>query len=136
MIKTNNPGNIDYVRGVTSKYAGCTGSDGRRCIFDTPEHGIEAIGTLLLAYQHYHKIESIREAISRWAPPKGQDNNNTDAYIAAVCKSTGFMADQVLNFGDLYTLTALAVAIIKQENGSQPYSQNQIQSGIHEALKG
>ena len=90
-IRNNNPGNIRYVLGITSTYARCTGQDEAGfCVFDTPEHGLEALARLLVRYQDKHGLKTIRGIINRWAPPV---ENETTAYVAAVAHSTGFAAD-------------------------------------------
>ncbi len=48
----------------------------------------------LLSYQR-QSIDTVSDIINRWAPPS--DNNNTDAYIKAVCAQLGVTANQQLD---------------------------------------
>ena len=109
---------------------GQTGSDGRFCNTETPEHGIRALGRNLISYQR--GIDTVSEIINRWAPPS--DNNDTAAYIKSVCAQLGVKADQPLDASNPDTLQALCAAIIKHENGSQPYSNEQLSTGVSAAL--
>lgn len=128
-IRNNNPGNLEYSK--TNPWMGQTGDDGRFAKFETPEHGIRALGRNLLSYQR-QGIDTVSDIINRWAPP--QDNNNTDAYIKAVCEQLGVTPDQQLDASNPDTLKALCAAIIHHENGSQPYSDQQLSTGVSAAI--
>lgn len=125
-IRNHNPGNIE----AGDPWVGAVGSDGRFAIFDRPEHSIRALAKILLGYRSRHGLRTIREYINRWAPPV---ENDTAAYIAAVCAWCAAGPD------DDYPLTAeslapLVTAIIRHENGQQPYSPETIAAGIALAL--
>ncbi|HAP2672854.1 TPA: hypothetical protein P7S55_001492 [Escherichia coli] len=128
-IRNNNPGNLEYSK--TNPWVGQTGDDGRFAKFETPEHGIRALGRNLLSYQR-QGIDTVSDIINRWAPPA--DNNNTDAYIQAVCAQLGVSPDQQLDASNPDTLKALCAAIIHHENGNQPYSDQQLSSGVSAAI--
>lgn len=128
-IRNNNPGNLEFSK--TNPWSGQTGDDGRFAKFETPEHGIRALGRNLLSYQR-QGIDTVSDIINRWAPPS--DNNNTDAYIKAVCAQLGVTADQQLDASNPDTLKALCAAIIHHENGSQPYSDQQLSTGVSAAI--
>lgn len=128
-IRNNNPGNLEYSK--TNPWMGQTGYDGRFAKFETPEHGIRALGRNLLSYQR-QGIDTVTDIINRWAPPS--DNNNTDAYIKAVCAKLGVTEDQQLDASNPDTLKALCAAIIQHENGSQPYSDQQLSTGVSAAI--
>ncbi len=128
-IRNNNPGNLEYSK--TNPWIGQTGDDGRFAKFETPEHGIRALGRNLLSYQR-QGIDTVSDIINRWAPPS--DNKNTDAYIQAVCAQLGVTADQQLDASNPDTLKALCAAIIQHENGSQPYSDQQLATGVSAAI--
>lgn len=87
--------------------------------FDTIEHGIRAGLKNIYNYQHIHKLDTIREIITRYAPPS---ENDTAAYIAAVSAHMQCDADAVINLNDPQTLFSLGVAVIIQEQGQNPYS--------------
>lgn len=134
-IRNNNPGNIDYNK--NNNWRGQIGIEEgvakpRFARFDTPENGIRALAKLLLNYQRLHKLNTVREIINRWAPPV---ENITSAYVAACARALGVTADEVINLSDRRLLKLLTVAIIKHENGSQPYSDFVIDTGVNEALK-
>ncbi|MCS1340536.1 hypothetical protein NX036_25235, partial [Escherichia coli] len=78
-IRNNNPGNLEYSK--TNPWVGQTGDDGRFAKFETPEHGIRALGRNLMSYQR-QGIDTVSEIINRWAPPT--DKNDTMSYIKAV----------------------------------------------------
>ena len=128
-IRNNNPGNIragDPWRGLTGE------DDAGFCIFDTPEHGIRALAKILIAYQVRWGLRTISEMICRWAPPV---ENDTPSYIQSVCKAVG--ANPIAP----YTLTPgrlrdLVTAIIRHENGEQPYKPEVIQAGVDMAFVG
>ncbi|HBW4022524.1 TPA: hypothetical protein ME525_000119 [Klebsiella pneumoniae] len=128
-VRNNNPGNLEA--SSSNPWIGQTGSDGRFAKFETPEHGIRALGRNLISYQR-QGIDTVGEIINRWAPPS--DNNDTAAYIKAVCAQLGVTANQPLDASNPDTLQALCAAIIKHENGSQPYSQDQLSTGVSAAL--
>lgn len=128
-IRNNNPGNLEYSK--TNPWVGQNGDDGRFAKFETPEHGIRALGRNLLSYQR-QGIDTVSDIINRWAPP--DDNNGTSAYIKAVCAQLGVTADQPLDASNPDTLKALCAAIIHHENGSQPYSDQQLSTGVSAAI--
>lgn len=131
-IRNNNPGNIEF--NESNSWQGQAGSDGRFAKFETPEHGIRALGRNLLSYgkQGYDTPATI---IGRWAPPgKDGKENDTQAYINSVCAQLGVKADQQLDLTNADTLSSLCNAIMKQENGKVPYSTDQVNKGVQAAL--
>ncbi|MBH3289205.1 hypothetical protein I5N29_02020 [Serratia marcescens] len=126
-LRNNNPGNLVK---TANTWDGEVKGDGRFASFATPEHGLRALCKNLLAYNKrgYTTVEQI---IGRWAPP---NENDTAAYTAAVSKALGVPADKRLDLTDINTLTALCASITKHENGSNPYSQEQITTGAMAAL--
>lgn len=95
--RNNNPLNIRKVPGV--RWRGSLASDpspqgeGSFVRFESLEWGIRAAMKILRTYRDKHAATSIREIVSRWAPPA---ENNTDAYIATVCRLTGFGGNERL----------------------------------------
>jgi len=134
-IRNNNPGNIR----PGSRWVGIVGDDGGYLIFDTPENGIRALGKNLLTYYNRYGLNTVRSIISRWAPPVGKDpvtgkayTQATESYIAAVARALSVAPDTVIHVPNF--LQPLATAIIKHENGMQPYPQSVIAEGIRRAL--
>jgi len=122
-IRNNNPGNI---RVSSSPWQGKTdGPDTAFETFETPEDGIRAAGKILVNYQKIYGINTLAGLISRYAP---SSENNTAAYVAAVSRATGIGANTPFNVGA--ALPKLLPAIIKHENGVQPYTAAQIAAAI------
>jgi len=124
-IANNNPGNIDRVPGVTWHGESADQSkDPRFIVFDAPEYGIRAIARVIHSYfQQGH--DTVEKIISTWAP---SNENATGAYISAVAQWMKVEPEDVLTFPDC--LTTMIPAIIHQENGEQPYSDETIAEGI------
>jgi hypothetical protein len=72
----------------------------------------------LVSYQDKHGCDTIREIISRWAPPF---ENNTTAYINAVAKWVGVGPDDQIDLHTFPIMLPLVTAIITHENGGNPY---------------
>lgn len=130
-IRNNNPGNI---RISDTPWHGklIASKDPEFETFDAPVDGIRAMARILETYFDEYGLSTVTSIITRWAPP---NENNTHAYIRAVCESTGFEPDAVLT-PDADTLGKLVPAIIRQENGEQPYSEPIIAAGVALALHG
>ncbi|AOM39803.1 structural protein [Xenorhabdus hominickii] len=116
-IRNHNPGNIRH----GDKWQGLcdTQTDKSFCQFVSPEYGIRAIIKIIRNYERKYGLNSIRQIISRWAPP---NENNTESYIAYVCKIVGVSSSTVINVDNIATVSRLVKAIIQMENGQQPYS--------------
>ncbi|MCQ0732800.1 hypothetical protein L1C79_14370 [Klebsiella pneumoniae] len=127
-LRNNNPGNIEA---GSNSWDGQAGSDGRFAKFVTPEHGIRALGKNLLSYQR-QGYDTVSEIVNRWAP--ASDGNNTEAYIAALCKKLNITPNDQLNMSDINTLRQLCAGIIQHESGKQPYSEDQLNTGVSAAL--
>ena len=76
------------------------------------------ICVLLLSYQRSHGLHTVRTMIDRWAPPS---ENDTGAYVDVVAKAVGVSADAPINVSAPDTMEAMVAAIVRQENGQQPY---------------
>lgn len=123
-LRNNNPGNIDRKSGVTWRgMSPDQSADSRFVVFTAPEWGIRAMARVLKTYAG-RGIDTIEEVIRTWAPPI---ENDTGAYVAAVSRSVGLPPNA--RIGPEH-MPALLAAIIKHENGSQPYSMDMIRRGI------
>ena len=128
-IRNNNAGNI---RHSSDKWLGeVQGSDKAFKTFSTPVYGIRALAKLLLNYERKYSLNTISGIISRWAPT---NENDTTAYVKAVAAACGVDPYQPIDVPAY--LACLVPAIIKHENGSQPYSMETIEQGIDLALGG
>ena len=117
-IRNNNPGNIrwgDEWQGLVPK---AQRTDKSFCQFVKPEYGIRAMIIILRNYQRKHGLNTVTGIIKRWAPP---NENNTQAYINSVVQATGVTPDPRIDTSDSRFMMKLLQAIIKHENGSQPY---------------
>ncbi|MFA5040730.1 MAG: structural protein P5 [Bdellovibrionales bacterium] len=125
-IRNNNPGNLrrskDPWQGLSEQQI-----DPDYFVFASPIYGIRALARTLISYQDEHDLRTVGQIINRWAPA---NENDTAAYIANVAKDTGFGADQPLNMHDYGSLKPLVSAIIKHENGQQPYTAAQIDKAL------
>lgn len=134
-IRLNNPGNMEITK---DKWQGkvTPSKDPRFETFISPEMGIRAMAKDLLTGAKRGE-DTVREIISAWAPPK---ENNTAAYISAICKSTGFSPDTLLDIDNFDVMWQLVQAIIRHENGKPQdygrtkwYSDEVVRAGIFAA---
>jgi hypothetical protein len=117
-IRNNNPGNIrwgDEWKGLVPE---AQRTDKSFCQFKAPEFGIRAMIIILRNYQSKYGLKTITGIIKRWAPP---NENDTQAYIRSLAQATGNDADKPIDLTDSRKLFPLLQAIIKHENGTQPY---------------
>lgn len=124
--RNNNPGNI---RLSSDKWQGLAleQTDKEFFQFKDVTYGIRALARVLIRYQDSYKLTTAKDFITRYAPPS---ENNTDAYVAAILKWTGFQADQRINVHTYCDLEALVKAIINFELSVQPYTDAQIAKGL------
>lgn len=114
-IRNNNPGNIRFT-GID--WTGMIGKQGGFCVFDKMVNGTRAIAVIWRVYLTVDRVKTIREGIARWAPPT---ENDTSAYVAAVCRETGLNADDPIS-PTLETVRNIIAAIIQHENGQTMWS--------------
>jgi hypothetical protein len=120
-IRNNNPGNIrlgDNWQGMKENQ-----SDGSFVQFKEAKYGIRAMTRILDNYAK-RGVVYLADIILTWAPPS---ENDTRAYIAHVEQLTGLYGNQRVT-REHYP--KLIDAIIKHENGIQPYSVATIEEGI------
>lgn len=136
-IRNNNPGNIRWGDPWQGLVPATERTDSEFCQFATPAHGIRAMARVLINYQDKYKIRSIKTVIGRWAPAS---ENNTQAYIEAVSRATGFEDDLILDLHQYRDLRPLVEAIIRHECGRGPlktantwYSAETIDEGLRMA---
>lgn len=121
-IRNNNPGNIRH--GAQWQGMAQDQMDASFVQFTDAKFGIRAIARILLSYER-QGYNTVRQIINRWAPP---NENNTDAYIAAVAHDCHLGVDEAMDVQAL--LAPLVTAIIQHENGSQPYPLETIAQGV------
>ncbi len=128
-IRNNNPGNIRHSR-VAWQGEADQQLDADLVTFAGPEWGLRAIAKTLLTYQA-RGLDTVAEMIGRWAPPS---ENDTAAYAADVARRLGVKADQALDITKPDLLARLVAAIVRHENGAQPYAAATIASAVQLAL--
>ena len=82
-----NPLNIRRIAGTVWKGSLAEQKDPEFVEFASPVWGIRAAFCILNTYKRKHQAVCVEDIINRWAPPS---ENDTNAYIRAVCKATGF----------------------------------------------
>jgi hypothetical protein len=81
------------------------------------EEGIKAMDDNLKVYGSKHKINTLRGAISRWAPPS--DKNDTEGYIKFVSERTGLKPDQEIDLTNPAVRHVISGPMILMEKGGQ-----------------
>lgn len=127
-LRNNNPGNI---RADGTQWQGMapTQTDSDFVQFVSAEYGIRALARTLSTYFDNYGLNTVAGIINRWAPPS---ENDTASYVEDVASQMNVDPNAPL---DLTTdLPALVRAIIRHENGVQPYSDQTIANGIAMAV--
>ncbi len=114
-LRNRNPGNIRR-SGVRYKGEVRPSTDPAFKQFGSMALGYRAIFVLVETYRIRYGIDTVRGIVSRWAP---SSENDTGAYIRTVCRLTGLDADRKIDTRDRATMTALAAAISRVENGTE-----------------
>jgi hypothetical protein len=125
-IRNNNPGNIrlgDNWQGLCDVQ-----QDPSFCQFSDIKFGIRCLAYLLrISYFQRQRLVTVYDIINRWAP---STENDTPAYVAAVSANMGVQSTDTIDLRNDNLLGDMIAAIIKHENGVQPYSGLQIIAGI------
>ncbi|EJV1365820.1 structural protein [Pseudomonas aeruginosa] len=133
-IRNFNPGNIRHTKGTRWQGMSANQNDSAFVQFTGPQWGIRAIARTLITYQDKHALRTIRQIISRWAPPS---ENNTESYIRQVAARVGVAPDARIDVYDYRTMRTLVEAIVRHENGPGPlpegswYGEGVINEGLH-----
>ena len=117
-IRNNNPGNIRWGDDWKGLVPETQRTDKSFCQFTKPEYGIRAMIIILRNYQRRHGLNTVSGIINRWAPA---NENDTQAYINSVARCVSVTPDQKIDVTDSRVMIPLLEAIIKHENGAQPY---------------
>lgn len=118
-IRNNNPANLILTNiGWNGKIPNSQNTDGKFEQFKTAHYGIRAAFRNIKT-QMSKGFDTVETLITRWAPPT---ENNTNSYISHVKNAVGnsqlvWEPEQMID---------LMSAIIKHENGQQPYSQSDL----------
>lgn len=112
-VRNNNPLNIRH--NPRNKWLGLSlnQTDPAFCQFDSMTYGVRAAMKLLRNYAIEMKRCTIKDYITRWAPPS---ENNTRNYIDFVCKEMNFPSNINLFFRDYVRFIAMVRAMGKMES--------------------
>lgn len=125
-IRNRNPGNIrrsrDRWKGLAPEQ-----TDPAFFVFEAPLWGIRAMAVILRNYQLKYGLRTVGQIIRRWAPAS---ENDTAAYVAAVSRALRVRPADRLDLGARATLRNLIAAVIRHENGMQPYDLETIDTAI------
>lgn len=127
-IRNNNPGNIRHGANWQGLNPNGKEIDPYFCVFQTAVAGIRALAKVLINYKKLYGLNTVRQIISRYAPP---NENQTTAYVQSVARQLGVLPDVVIDIEERGVLTVFVKAVIRMENGIQPYSDETIQQGIN-----
>lgn len=122
-IRNNNPGNIR--RGTVWNGMKKTQTDPDFIQFKDAVFGIRAINKILKTYRDKHGLDTVAGVVNRWAPPI---ENDTESYVLSVADKLEVSPDEKINIRS--HAAALTTAIIKHENGIQPYDVTKIAQGV------
>lgn len=123
-IRNNNPGNIrdfqDWV-GEADFYDRTPAQVGESefVVFSRPWYGIRAIVRILQNYQAAYYLTTIGSMLDRYAP---KSENDTARYAEFVSAHVGVGPNFPIDINDPEICRKMVEAIIKFENGYNPYS--------------
>ena len=128
-LRNNNPLNI---RRNATKWKGLAAvqSDKEFFMFTEACWGYRAAFITLRNYRLRHGLKSLRQWISRWAPPV---ENDTEAYIRFVSSKTGIDAGKEVRLNDPDEMMAVVSAMSYIENGI-PANEQDVVRGWNLAL--
>lgn len=115
--RNNNPLNIRI--NSANNWAGkvTPNTDGAFEQFSSMAYGFRAAFILIRNYINNYGATTVQAIISKWAP---NNENNTQAYITAVCGSTGFSPSTIINPYNETQMCKLVYAMAIVENGYAP----------------
>jgi len=128
-IKNHNPLNIriNPANNWQGRVEPAKNTDGAFEQFTDAVWGIRAGARNIIFHYDRNGADTIRKLVTLWAPPS---ENDTSGYVRYVSGSSGFQPDQGLDFHKHEHLKPVLVAMIRIENGMQPYTDAQIDAGL------
>lgn len=112
-LKNRNPGNI-RISGTTYQGEVVPSRDKAFKQFSGMDYGYRAMFMLLYTYQKKYGLNTIREMVSRYAPPI---ENHTNGYIDAVAKWSGVDAVARITATNRDIMVPIVAAMSRVENG-------------------
>ena len=118
-IRNNNPGNIE-ASSWAQKQPGYVGSDGRFAVFEKPEHGAQAMDSLLNNYAA-KGLTTPAQIIGRWSPSSDPTNQpgSTSNYANYVAKQLGVGPNDKIDMSDPAIRSKLAASMFQFEGGNK-----------------
>ena len=123
-VRNNNPLNIE--RRASNPWQGLMPAaemteeqkrETRFEVFKAPEWGFRAGARILITFQDRHGIRTIEGIVKRFAP--AEDDNDVEAYIAAVESRSGFERDEILDLHQHEFLRPVLEAMAFHETGAR-----------------
>lgn len=126
-LRNKNPGNL---RDANNKI-GLQGPEGdTMAVFASERDGLAAMSRQLMLDAEKGK-NRIDDYIRKYAPA---NENKTQEYIDMVSQQTKFSPYESLDMHDPAVLSKLMNAMIKVENGAQPFSYDQVMEGVMDSI--
>lgn len=122
-FRNHNPGNLKAA-------PNSTGTRGKFSTFASDDDGLSAMARQLMLYGDRGN-NTPGGIIHTYAP---SSENNTRAYIDDVTSRTRYGADQRLDLHNPEVLKTLMASMIQHEQGSQPYTEEQLKKAIQSAI--
>ena len=131
-VRNNNPGNIrigDPWQGLAkrSQMKSFQKNETEFCVFSAPKWGIRAMARILIYYQDKYNLQTVSEMINRWAK---SSNNDTSEYIRFVSQKMKIGSNKSFTVAEYNRAYPMVDAMIRMENGIQPYMKRQIDRGL------
>lgn len=115
-----------------NKWKGLIGQDERgHAIFARPEDGIRAGVKVIQTYAHKYGLNTIEGILSRFA---AADSLTMGAYVDNVSHASGYAPDEPLDVKNPEVFKKIIPAMIRQEIGDVPYSEETINEGVQRAF--
>ncbi|MGC0122406.1 hypothetical protein CHI95_00135 [Providencia rettgeri] len=126
-LRNKNPGNL---RDANNKIGLQGQGKDTMAVFASDRDGLAAMSRQLMLDAEKGK-NRIDDYIRKYAPAS---ENKTQEYIDMVSKQTGYGAFESLDMHNPEVLSKLMNAMIKVENGAQPFSYDQVMEGITDSI--
>ncbi len=119
-LRNSNPGNIRHSQ---DKFKGEVevSRDAQFKEFRSLAWGYRAIFVVLNTYKEMWGLETIREMITRWAPPS---ENHTDVYVETVARRAQLDPDTPIDTKQRVAMLPFVAAISQVENGEAAHWQS------------
>ena len=125
-IRNNNPLNIRH--SADRGQGACKEQTDKSFVqFESMAYGYRAMFVLLNSYHKRYGLTTIREMISRWAPPS---ENFTEGYIRFVSERSGISADAQVDSRSERDMVPIVAAMSEIENGVKA-----VMSDVYEGWK-